>query len=61
MSDQNTGTPDYDALEERIVELENHVKEIGHVVYELVRELRAQPGMIDALPEPTCPPFCPRS
>jgi hypothetical protein len=46
-------------LEERIVELEQHVKEIGNVLYELMEELRGQQEF-SALPIPVCPPICPR-
>lgn len=60
MSDQSTNTSDPGALEERVTELENNVKEIGHVLYDLIKELRGQEGLINALPEPPCPPFCPR-
>lgn len=56
MSDPTTGT-----LEERVAELERNVKEIGYVLYDLIQRLRGQQGLIDGMPEPVCPPICPRS
>ena len=61
MSDQTTGTTDSDALEKRVAELEDHVKEIGYVLYDMLEELRGQGEMLSAMPEPPCPPICPRS
>jgi hypothetical protein len=56
MSDQTTNS---DALEQRLTELEQQVKEIGNVVYEMVQEMREN-GNIDAMRIPVCPPICPR-
>lgn len=46
--------------EQRLADLEAHVEEIGHVLYELIKELRDK-GHITALPIPPCPPICPRA
>jgi isochorismate synthase EntC len=52
--------PTDQTLEERVAELEKNVKEIGYVLYDLLQSLRSQETTL-ALPEPTCPPICPRS
>ena len=57
MSDQSTTTSD--TLEKRVAELEDHVKEIGNVLYEIIQELRGQ-GQALAIAEPVCPPICQR-
>jgi hypothetical protein len=61
MSDQTTGASDSDALEKRVADLEDYVKEIGNVLYDLLQELRGPDGQgLSAMPEPPCPPICPR-
>jgi hypothetical protein len=61
MSDQTTDTTDSDALEQRVSKLEDQVKEIGYVLHDMIEELRGQGGLLSAMPEPPCPPICPRS
>ena len=51
--------PTDQTLEERVAELEKYVEEIGHVLYDLLRG-QASTEATMALPEPTCPPICPR-
>jgi hypothetical protein len=55
MSESTVPTED---LEKRIAELENYVKEIGNVLYEVIQELQNN-GQAMAM-EPICPPICPR-
>lgn len=45
--------------EQRLAELESQVEEIGHVLYNLIEELRDK-GHVTALPIPPCPPICAR-
>jgi hypothetical protein len=47
-------------LEQRVAELEEYVTEIGHVLNDLIKELRDK-GHVTELPIPPCPPICPRS
>ena len=46
-------------LEERVADLEKYVQEIGFVLYDLLRG-EGSTETTRALPEPTCPPICPR-
>ena len=45
--------------EQRLTQLEAHMEEIGHVLYDLIKELRNKEDITE-LPIPTCPPICPR-
>jgi hypothetical protein len=47
-------------IEQRLADLEAQVTEIGHVLHELIEELRDK-GHITDLPIPPCPPICPRA
>ncbi len=50
---QTTSTPEPNTLEERISTLEGYIHEIGHTLYDLIKRLQD-------IPDPQCPPVCPR-